>query len=467
MSVVTSKGKKQVGAISSYERGELVTVVYTVSAIGSVIPPLLIFPRIRYRDFFTHGGPTECIGQSNRSGWINEEIFCEYLEHVVKHTKCSIDRKILLIMDNHDSHISIKAVDTAKEHGIVLLTIPPHTSHRLQPLDRSVYGPFKKAYNRAIDEWLHSNPGKAVNIYNIPALVKQAQMKAFTPENIMAGFKATGICPYNRYIFTEQDFAPAIPTDREQPSDNNVDVEISNTQDVIANERTEEGSGESAIVSSGEIVVQPLTTPAPQASWTSEMSFVQGTSASRQPEDAPPVQGYVSPSAVHPFPIAKPKKFTSARRKGTTRILTDSPIRQELFELDDNRKKKLTKKTHVKPKPKKLKLPSTDHEQVDESDSDSNEEVIDGDFVIVKCCGRSRFVNFVAQIDAIKGEQYKILFLQKLVGKVGDTPIFTLNPNDISLIAKDEIVRKLPEPVRVGSSNRCQLVFKDCDLTGV
>ena len=69
-------------------------------------------------------------------------------------------------------------------------------------------------------------------------------------------------------------------------------------------------------------------------------------------------------------------------------------------------------------------------------------ELIDGDFVIVKCCGRSRFVNFVAQIDAIKGEQYKILFLQKLVGKVEDTPIFTLNPNDISLIAKDEIVRE-------------------------
>ena len=36
--VVTEKGKKQVAAITSAERGELVTVVYTVSAVGSVVP---------------------------------------------------------------------------------------------------------------------------------------------------------------------------------------------------------------------------------------------------------------------------------------------------------------------------------------------------------------------------------------------------------------------------------------------
>jgi len=43
--VVTGKGKKQVGAITSAERGELVTVVDIVSVNGSVVPPLFIFPR--------------------------------------------------------------------------------------------------------------------------------------------------------------------------------------------------------------------------------------------------------------------------------------------------------------------------------------------------------------------------------------------------------------------------------------
>jgi hypothetical protein len=30
-----------------------------------------------------------------------------------------------------------------KENGIVMLTLPPHTLHKLQPLDRTVFGPYK------------------------------------------------------------------------------------------------------------------------------------------------------------------------------------------------------------------------------------------------------------------------------------------------------------------------------------
>ncbi|GFR85799.1 tigger transposable element-derived protein [Elysia marginata] len=205
--VVTEKGKKkQVGAKTSAERGELVTVAYTVSAIGSVVPPLFIFPRVHYRDHFIRGAPTQCIGSATRSGWMNEEVFVDYLKHIIQHTRCSPENKILLILDNHDTHICLSAVDTARSHGVELLTIPPHTSHRVQPLDRSVYGPFKTAYNRAMDGWLRSNPGKTVTIYHIPALVNQAQMTAITPANIThltAGFQATGIHPFNRDIFSE------------------------------------------------------------------------------------------------------------------------------------------------------------------------------------------------------------------------------------------------------------------------
>jgi hypothetical protein len=68
----------------------------------------------------------------------------------------------------------VEAIDIAKENGIVMLTIPPHTSHRLQPLDKSVFGPFKAAYNRPMDAWLRSYPGKTVTIYGIPSIVTNA-----------------------------------------------------------------------------------------------------------------------------------------------------------------------------------------------------------------------------------------------------------------------------------------------------
>ncbi|XP_051558197.1 uncharacterized protein LOC127443547 [Myxocyprinus asiaticus] len=41
---------------------------------------------------------------------------------------------------------------------------------KLQPLDRSVYGPFKKLINTASDAWMRMNPGKTMTIYDIPSL---------------------------------------------------------------------------------------------------------------------------------------------------------------------------------------------------------------------------------------------------------------------------------------------------------
>lgn len=39
------------------------------------------------------------------------------------------------------SHISVPAIRLAKENGVVLVTLHPHTSNKMQPLDKSVFGP--------------------------------------------------------------------------------------------------------------------------------------------------------------------------------------------------------------------------------------------------------------------------------------------------------------------------------------
>ena len=103
-----------------------------------------MFLRLHYRDHFVKGGPQDCIEQCSKSSWINEELFLVYLEHVISRTRCSLDHKILLLLDNHESHILLRVIEKAKSSGIVMLTILPKTSHRVQPLDVSVFGSFKK-----------------------------------------------------------------------------------------------------------------------------------------------------------------------------------------------------------------------------------------------------------------------------------------------------------------------------------
>ena len=142
------------GAITSAQQGELVTAVYAVCAAGYALPPKLIFPRVNYREHFIRGAPVGTIGKATRSGWINESAFLDFLDHVGDLICSSRENKILVLLDNHETHISLSVIDKAREKGIVLLTISTKTSHKLQPLDKTVFGSFKFSYNRAMDNWL-------------------------------------------------------------------------------------------------------------------------------------------------------------------------------------------------------------------------------------------------------------------------------------------------------------------------
>ena len=56
----------------------------------------------------------------------------------------------LLIIDGHESHCSVDFQDLCKEKNIVLLCMPPHSSHLLQPLDVACFSPLKRKYGDAV-----------------------------------------------------------------------------------------------------------------------------------------------------------------------------------------------------------------------------------------------------------------------------------------------------------------------------
>lgn len=104
-------------------------------------------------------------------------------------------------MDNHEHSSQQMAKDT-------LVTFRPHTSHKMQPLDRGVYGRFKTYYNSAMNEWMikPGNVGKSATIYDVAELVGKIFPSAFTPINITRGFQVSGIEPLNENIFLEHEF---------------------------------------------------------------------------------------------------------------------------------------------------------------------------------------------------------------------------------------------------------------------
>ncbi|ELU12214.1 hypothetical protein CAPTEDRAFT_213751 [Capitella teleta] len=100
-------------------------------------------------------------------------------------------------------------------YNVSVLTFPPHCSHKLQPLDLSVYGPLKKYNSAACGSWMMNHPGTPMTIYDIAGNLGVAYPKAFTPSNITKGFEASGIYPFKRNIFDEHEFLSSFVTDRE------------------------------------------------------------------------------------------------------------------------------------------------------------------------------------------------------------------------------------------------------------
>lgn len=177
-----------------------------MSAAGDYVPPMFIFGRGRMKYELTKNGPVNAIYKTSKNGWVNEDLFYDWMVHFAKHTKCSIDDRVLLVMDNHSSHCSLKVFNFCKSNGISVVTLPPHTSHRLQPLDVCFYGPLKTAYNQECDSFIRSKQYQKIDQSDVAELFKKAFNRAATIEKAVKGFQSTGIYPLNRNVISEEEF---------------------------------------------------------------------------------------------------------------------------------------------------------------------------------------------------------------------------------------------------------------------
>ena len=402
--VVAGKGLKQVGGITSGERGQLVTMCAAVNGSGNTVPPMFIFPRMRYHDWYVRGGPLGCIGAANKSGWMTADEFVQFMKHFIKHVRPTRESPVLLLLDNHSSHLNVEAIDLARDNGIVMLSFPPHCSHRLQPLDRSVFGPFKRSFSLHMDSWMRSHPGQTVSIYNVPEIAAEAWLTAATPKNIQGGFRAAGVMPFNPEIFSEEDFAPSHVTDRDLPSSAasrsaSANPGGSRTDPRSVTDRSDGGSGhgdetgrQEDADDGGDVGRQEDADDGGDVRRQEDDVGRQEDDVGRQEdaddggdvggqEDADivgvsrdgmksPVRddqkagpsnpsgsksgaGSVSPYMIRPIPKAGPRKATSSgRRKRKAALLTNSPVKKMLeTERQQAQAKKQTTKGQKKKKP--------------------------------------------------------------------------------------------------------------------
>ena len=291
---------------------------------------------------------------------------------------------MLLIIDYLNSNTSPRAIDFARDNGLVILTIFPHTSHKLRPLDTSVFSPFKRAYSVVSDDWKACNVGEKFSINEVAEGTAKAYDVAFTHNNIKAGFRANGIWPFDRNIFTESDVLPSKPTDLPQDEDpvatsmrcrgqvtrtdeaNHCYREALSAEEWLRASETPHESLVEGQVSSPAGQNLPCTSSASRPVEGNCVSQRRGGELEPEVDDgnatvadtsdisvkhsrkSPTNQATVaSPEVVSPVPKAKrsiPKQ--KSKNKGDTLILTSNPVKMKLS---------LRKVKPVRPSPKRRK----------------------------------------------------------------------------------------------------------------
>ena len=192
-----------------------------MNAAGNYLPPVFIFPRKRMVDSLMANAPIDSKGFASSNGWSNSELFVKWLNHFVECTNASKANPQIIVLDGHHSHKSLEAIRFAQARGIHLITLPPHCTHKMHPLDCSYFSSLKAAYNREADSWMVANPGKRITVYHIAGLLKSAYLRTGTHEKAIKGFQKCGLFPYNSEVFSDDDYCAAEVTDEADPAISN------------------------------------------------------------------------------------------------------------------------------------------------------------------------------------------------------------------------------------------------------
>ena len=202
--LVVGKASRKHILVKSAGSREWVTIVEAGSAVGNSLPPLIIF---RGKDVQQQWFPA-CLEEweswrftASPNGWTSNDIGQKWLEDIfIPLTACDPPEPRLLVLDGHGSHETDEFMFRCYEEDIYLTYLPAHSSHVLQPLDLSVFGPMKTLYQHQlallghIDEDIESTPH---NKQRFLSCYKAARETALQPRTVRSGWVATGLWPVN------------------------------------------------------------------------------------------------------------------------------------------------------------------------------------------------------------------------------------------------------------------------------
>src|SRR5450432_141349 len=148
--------------------------------------------------WYTEDLPLDWTIGVSANGWTNDKLGLIWLQNVFeKHTAPRTKGVYrLLILDGHGSHGTPEFDLFAKEHSIITLCMPPHSSHLLQPLDVGCFAVLKRLYRQQVQNLIR-NGVSHIDKPDFLEAYHNARKETMSQSNIMVSFAATRVLLYD------------------------------------------------------------------------------------------------------------------------------------------------------------------------------------------------------------------------------------------------------------------------------
>lgn len=115
------------------------------------------------------------------------------------------ERFTVALRDGHVSHTTSEYINYCNANQILLMVIPPHSTHSLQPLDVVMFKPLSSAYIKELTKHLHqSRDLLGVKKSDYFSLFWRAWVTSFRKITIQKAFDSTVIYPPDAWLVLER-----------------------------------------------------------------------------------------------------------------------------------------------------------------------------------------------------------------------------------------------------------------------
>ena len=142
---------------------------------GQLAPTMIVYEYKRVPSNIFSKIPKNLYAGVSDSGWMTASLFFEYISNAflpwLKRSK--IEFPVILFMDRHVSHLTQHLSKFWHENGIILIALPPNTTHFMQPIDVSMFAPLKSHWKKFVNIYRSENEVLSVSKEDFAPLLER------------------------------------------------------------------------------------------------------------------------------------------------------------------------------------------------------------------------------------------------------------------------------------------------------